>query len=265
MSVNFSNQNDLRRCAPEYRGTRVEQIKSDLIVPQSAGRQGGATSPAVHSSSISTGKPYSQTEKVSLAVDVRDLDDLFEEFGHFSDDLILRIWDEQREEYEACRTILRSLPYDFESDPEWLRDLRAAHEQQENSRSADGGSSEAKDSSRQTYRDVAEAAAIKAEQAASQTPPPPPRDRLLEQRVWQPQIMVVKNPKHVVAAETTSSTWTAEDEEDEQELQWLICCDGSRDAAKIVGSSRRKAASAGLHVRLREHDQRLKRMATAMK
>lgn len=178
-----------------------------------------------------------------------ELQALLNEFEAFSIDLICRIWDDQDKNPLACRDILQALPPDFEDEPQWLQDLRIQQESFKSNERNDGKS---------TYREVL---LIPKEEIKEEKEPQMTKLSAASKLPWKPKIIVTKT-----VTLTNANTITAvEDDEDEREIQWMICCEGSRDAAKSIGGAKRKAHVSKLFMKQPEIDRRMKRAATSMK
>lgn len=177
-----------------------------------------------------------------------ELQRLIDDFEAFSLDLICRVWDIQNEDALSCRDILRALPEDFESEPMWLQEARLKEEAARANVDLLGGD-------KTTYKDVL--LVPKEEQEEIELKPVVLSKA--ERQPWKPRIVVSKDA--VRPASTAATTATDEDDEDERELQWMICCEGSRDAYKATGGVKRKAFASKLFVRKPEMDRRLKRDA----
>jgi hypothetical protein len=178
-----------------------------------------------------------------------ELQELINEFEAFSINLICRIWDSQDKNPLACRDILRALPVDFEEEPQWLQELRIQQESVKSNERNDGKS---------TYREVLliPKEEIKEEKESQMVKLSAPN-----KIPWKPKFVVTKTVTSTVTAINNPDM----DDEDERELQWMICCEGSRDAAKSIGGMKRKAHVSKLFVKQPEIDRRMKRAATSMK
>ena len=199
-------------------------------------------------------EPRNQQQKVFVGED-RFVDELLDEFPSFSEELILRIYEDQNGNFRATRDILLALPPDFEFSME--DEMPTENDLVELPIGATVESCQNKNA-KATYKDM----------LLRENPVPIPQEPVMVTRtetkkIWKPQIMIVKDSKK--SAATQNITSMIEDEEELQELNWLVCCEGSRDAAKILGAGRRKAAVSGIHVRSKEMDQKMKRLALKIK
>lgn len=177
-----------------------------------------------------------------------ELQQLIDDFEAFSLDLICRVWDTQNEDALSCRDILRALPDDFESEPAWLQEARLRDE------SARARAQH--DAEKTTYKDVL---LVPKEEPQEEAEPRPVVLSKAERLPWRPRIVVAKDAARPTA--TAAPAAADEDDEDEREIQWMICCEGSRDAYKATGGVKRKAFASKLFVRQPEADRRLKRAA----
>jgi hypothetical protein len=177
-----------------------------------------------------------------------ELQRLIDDFEAFSLDLICRVWDTQSEDALSCRDILRALPDDFESEPAWLQEARLREEAAR--ASAQHGAEKT------TYKDVLLVPKEERQEEAEARPVVLSKAARLP---WRPRLVVTKDAAQPAA--TAATTAADEDDEDEREIQWMICCEGSRDAYKATGGVKRKAFASKLFVRPPEMDRRLKREA----
>lgn len=178
-----------------------------------------------------------------------ELQELINEFEAFSINLICRIWDGQDKNSLACRDILRALPVNFEEEPQWLQELHIQQESVKSNERNDGKS---------TYREVL---LIPKEDIKEEKESQMVKLSASNKIPWKPKFVVTK----IVTSNVTAINNSDVDDEDERELQWMICCEGSRDAAKSIGGAKRKAHVSKLFVKQPEIDRRMKRAATSMK
>lgn len=180
-----------------------------------------------------------------------ELQDLIDEFESFSIDLIHRVWEDQQQDCFACRDILRALPADFESGPAVLR--RQIKPQEEIASATEV----VKKCDKPTYKDIVlSSKETSGEEREEHVPLMLPSATRIP---WKPKILVSKDS--LPGCETFKLAVVDEDDEDERELQWMICCEGSRDVIKVIGGMKRKAHK----LRKPDMDRRLKRAAIVMK